>query len=172
MSPIAQIFRARHWPLIAFLLSAGLLGGAYAFEYIGGLAPCQMCYWQRYAHMAVLAAALLAMIVQRLGLPAPIKRASLLLIAIAFGVSAYIAIWHMGVEYKWWAGLESCLGAPSADVFSIDDLLGSLEEPMKIVPCDEAAWTLFGISMAGYNAALSTLALLASLFVTFRKETL
>ena len=40
---------------------AALLAGAYGSQYFGGhLFPCEMCWWQRYAHFAALAAAILA----------------------------------------------------------------------------------------------------------------
>ena len=31
--------------LIALLLPAALLGGALGSQYLGGLHPCEMCYW-------------------------------------------------------------------------------------------------------------------------------
>ena len=46
--------------LVALAVPLALLGGAYGFQYIGGLVPCEMCWWQRYAHFAALAFAVLA----------------------------------------------------------------------------------------------------------------
>ena len=46
--------------LLALLIPAGLLGGALGSQYIGGLYPCEMCWWQRYAHFAAFAIALLS----------------------------------------------------------------------------------------------------------------
>jgi disulfide bond formation protein DsbB len=40
--------------LVALAVPLALLGGAYGFQYIGGLVPCEMCWWQRYAHFAAL----------------------------------------------------------------------------------------------------------------------
>ena len=37
---------------VAFLVPAGLLAGAYGSEHFAGLNPCEMCWWQRYAHFA------------------------------------------------------------------------------------------------------------------------
>ena len=51
-------FDKAHW--LAFLLPAALLGGAYGSQYIGGLYPCEMCWWQRYPHFAAVAIALVA----------------------------------------------------------------------------------------------------------------
>lgn len=172
MTLLAPLLRENTWPKVAFLLSAALLAGAYAFQHIGGLAPCQMCYWQRHAHKAVLGAALLAMVVNLITASPALKRLSLLLIAIAFVISAYIAAWHMGVEYKWWAGPQTCLasGDNGLDILNSKSLLDALDEPIKAVPCDEAAWRMFGLSMAGYNAIISALAALLSLRVAFTRK--
>ena len=40
--------------LLALAIPAALLAGAYLSQYVGGLYPCEMCWWQRYAHMAAL----------------------------------------------------------------------------------------------------------------------
>ena len=37
---------------VAGLGSAALLAGAFAFQYLGGLPPCQLCLWQRWPHAA------------------------------------------------------------------------------------------------------------------------
>ena len=172
MNVLIPLLREKTWPKVAFLLSAALLAGAYAFQYIGGLAPCQMCYWQRHAHKAVLAAALLAMLINLTSASPILKRLSLIGIAISFIVSAYIAAWHMGVEYKWWAGPQTCLagGDNGLEILNSKSLLDALSEPIKAVPCDEAAWRMFGISMAGYNAIISALAALLSLRVAFTRK--
>ena len=41
--------------LLAIAIPALLLGGAYVSQYVFGLFPCEMCWWQRYAHFAALA---------------------------------------------------------------------------------------------------------------------
>ena len=54
--------------LLAESLLLALLGGAYGFQYVWAhLWPCEMCWWQRYAHFAALPfglAAVLAALVQ------------------------------------------------------------------------------------------------------------
>lgn len=125
--------------------SAALLGGALAFQYIGQLAPCEMCLWQRWPHVAALALGLLAW---ALGKP----RALVALAAVAVLTSAGIGYFHAGVEYHWWAGPAAC----TAPAFGGGDFItAALAAPM--IRCDAAAWTLFGVSMAGYNALFSTL---------------
>ncbi len=143
--------------LLAFLVPAALLGGAYISQFAFGLFPCEMCWWQRYAHFAALALAALAFALK----PArwPIALAGL---AILF--AGLIGLYHAGVEYKWWIGLTRCTslvgqsGDPLADIMSA-----------PTIRCDEAQWTLFGLSLAGYNFLISTLGALA-IFALLRRS--
>jgi len=126
--------------------SAALLGGALAFQYLGHLAPCEMCLWQRWPHVAALAFGLLAWAFGN-------RRAVVALAAVAMLASAGIGAFHAGVEYHWWAGPQACTGMGLAPGSSF--ITAALATPM--IRCDAAAWSLFGVSMAGYNALLSTL---------------
>ena len=133
--------RRAHW--IALLLPAALMAGALGSQYIGGLVPCEMCWWQRWPHFAAIGLALLAF-------AAPQGFARRVLIAGAAGgilTSALIGAYHAGVEYHWWIGPTHCTG-PTATNF--DDLFKA-----KIVMCDRPQWTLLGISLAGFNALFS-----------------
>jgi disulfide bond formation protein DsbB len=138
--------------LTAFFGSGSLLMGAYAFQYLGGLMPCHMCWWQRYAHWVLFGlgcAGLLALIRK-------VPRTTRLLVWLALLAalaSCALALWHAGVEYKWWPGPGGC----SAQIMT-----GSIEDISRqmvmapVVLCDAPAWQLFGISMAGYNFLAST----------------
>src|SRR3954469_14082284 len=83
--------------LIALLLPLALLAGAFGSQYFGGLYPCEMCWWQRYGHIAALGIAALAFTA-----PAPSSRARALtlLAALAIAVSGGIGVYHAGVEAK------------------------------------------------------------------------
>ncbi|MBV8535878.1 MAG: disulfide bond formation protein B [Alphaproteobacteria bacterium] len=132
--------------------SAAILAGAFAFQYLGGLAPCILCWWQRYAHMAAIVLAALALAASRRGSTAP----GWLLVAatgIALLAGTGIAAFHVGVEQHWWAGTAEC-GSQVGGAGGIDELRARLLA-QPIVRCDEIAWSLFGISMAGYNFLLS-----------------
>lgn len=136
-----------HLIALAALGSAGLLLGAFAFQHLGGLAPCKMCLWQRWPHAAaaLIGAALLA------GAPRGLIWAG----AAAAASTAAVGAYHAGVEWGWWPGPSSCTGAGiDLNAMSGGDLL-SLEGPMGVVLCDEIVWQLFGLSMAGWNAVLS-----------------
>ncbi len=132
--------------LLAASGSAALLAGAFAFQYIGGMAPCQLCLWQRWPHAAaVLIGAL--MLASGWRILAWAGAAAALL-------TAAIGIFHVGVEQLWWEGLASCTASSLAGV-STADLLNPEVVVAAPVRCDEIAWALAGISMAGWNAILS-----------------
>jgi len=137
----AMLTRAR-WA--ALVVPAALLGGAYVSQYVFGLFPCEMCWWQRYAHFAALGFAALAF-----GLPR--QRAPIVLAALAIGVSALIGGFHAGVEYHWWEGVTHC--ASTAASGGDDPLAAIMNAPL--IRCDVAQWTLLGVSLAGFNFLLS-----------------
>lgn len=134
--------------LLATLGSAALLGGAFAFQYIGGLAPCQLCLWQRWPHAAAILIGVVALITGWRGLA--------WLGALAALATAGIGVFHVGVEQLWWEGLASCT-AGSIEGISTADLLDPTKDVAAVVRCDEIAWQMLGISMAGWNAILSVI---------------
>ena len=87
--------------ILALATPLALLGGALAFQFWGGLYPCEMCWWQRYGHIAALVLAL-----GSFALPA--RRWPVALAALALGVAGLIGAYHAGVEYGWWMGLTGC----------------------------------------------------------------
>ena len=126
---------------------AALLGGALAFQYIGGLAPCEMCMWQRWALVAALALALLAWATGH-------ARAVQALAVLAVLGGAGIAAFHAGVEQHWWQGFTACTAPPISGT-SAEMLSQILAQPL--IRCDAIPWSLFGVSMAGWNAVISGL---------------
>ena len=146
MNRNASLARAR---LLALLVPAALLGGALLSQYVGGLFPCEMCMWQRWPHAAAILLALVAFALRRQpGL-------SYLLVAIAalaIAVSGAIGIFHAGVEYRWWEGVTAC-SVPASGATAKDMLDAIMAAP--ITRCDVAPWSLFGISLAGFNAIFS-----------------
>jgi disulfide bond formation protein DsbB len=147
--------------LIALLLPVALLGGALGSQYLGGLHPCEMCYWQRWPHGAAILLALLSF-------TAPAgsnrSRALVLLAALAIAISGAIGVYHAGVEAKVFEGFTQCTALPRAT--STAELLKEIRQA-PLVRCDEVQFRFLGISMAGWNAILSltgaTLILLLSL---------
>ncbi|MCP9221796.1 disulfide bond formation protein B [Erythrobacter sp. LQ02-29] len=137
--------------MLALGIPALLLGGAYLSQYGFGLYPCEMCWWQRYPHFAAVAFGLLAF-------AAAPKRLWIALAAVAILVSGAIGAYHAGVEYGWWEGHTACTGVVAAG----GDILNTLQD-IPLVSCGQAQWTLLGISLAGWNFIVSTIAGLAIL---------
>jgi disulfide bond formation protein DsbB len=135
--------------LIALLLPVALLGGAYGSQYLGGLYPCEMCWWQRYAHMVAIVPAALAF-------TAPAEsgrsRALVLLAALAIAVSGVIGVYHAGVEAKVFEGFTTCTALPRAA--STAELLKQITHA-PLIRCDQVQYRFLGISLAGWNAIFS-----------------
>lgn len=134
--------------------SAGALASAYAFQFIGGLQPCPLCLYQRIPWWAALGLAAVALRLHHI----PRARDSMVLLgAVAVLVGAGIAGYHAGVEYKWWVGPTTCTGA-GGGIGGTAQTLDALRAQIMnapVVRCDEIPWSLFGVSMAGYNFLLS-----------------
>ena len=130
--------------LLALLLPAGLLGGALFSQYVGGLYPCEMCYWQRWPHAAAILLALSALLSP---LNAARTRPMVQLAALAIAISGAIGVFHAGVELGWWEGFTTCTATGARN---LQDILNT-----PLIRCDQVQWSFLGISMAGWNAILS-----------------
>lgn len=130
--------------LLALIVPSALMLGALGSQYVGGLHPCEMCYWQRWPHDAAIVLALFAFGTR-------VNKASHVLVALAalaIMVSGGIGVFHAGVEYGWWPGITTC--STTAAGVSLEDIMRA-----PVVRCDVPQWTLLGISLAGYNAIIS-----------------
>lgn len=145
----APLSRAELGRLLALLLPAALLGGAMGSQYIGGLAPCELCYWQRWPHAAAIPLAAFAFTA-----PAAAERSRLftLVAAAAIGISGAIGVYHAGVELGVFEGFTACTSTVRAA--TNEELLEQLMK-VPLVRCDQVQWAFLGISMAGWNAILS-----------------
>ena len=137
--------------VLCALVSAVLLGGALLFEHVGGMAPCSLCIWQRWAHVAVIVCALGWLVISQ-----PVGaslRAGLAVTALVGMASVGIAGYHAGVEWQLWAGPAGCAAALSSGGSTADLVDSLLATP--VIRCDDVPWSLFGLSMAGWNMLLS-----------------
>ena len=148
----------------ALLLPLALLLGAVGSQYIGGLHPCEMCWWQRYAHMVAFALALIAF-----SAPAasPRARTFTLLAALGIAVSGAIGVYHAGVEARIFEGFTQCTALAKGG--STADLLNQITHA-PVVRCDEVQFRFLGISMAGWNAILSLGGAALILLLTLRAK--
>jgi disulfide bond formation protein DsbB len=154
----------RSFPAFALLVSVGVLGAALLAQYWGGLAPCELCFKERWPWVAAIAIGFVATTQgSRHGLP----RVALLL-SLVYAIGSALAFYHVGVERHWFAGPAACtapLGTPDTLAALKAQLLHQLP-----VRCDEPAWSLWGISLAGWNllASLAMAGISLAVYVRLR----
>lgn len=136
--------RLKQARLLALLIPSALLGGALFSQYVGGLYPCEMCYWQRWPHAAAILLAAGAFLTAA---NPPRSRMLVMLAALAVAISGAIGIFHAGVEIGWWEGITQCTATGAT---SLQDIMN-----VPLVRCDQVQWEFLEISMAGWNAIIS-----------------
>jgi disulfide bond formation protein DsbB len=141
-----------HWPLTAACASAAMLAAAHAFETFGHLAPCHLCFYQRDVYWVALWVGVVGFALgymrfawARLGADA--------LLTLIFLAGTGLAAYHAGVEWKWWPGPASCTGGGVVSASQLSAFMSGAK--LNVPQCDQAAWTMLGLSMAGYNALIS-----------------
>ncbi len=145
-----------HWLACALAASALMLGAAHAFETFGGYAPCTLCLRQREVYWIAGSLALAGLVLTR---PAQLQKFKGLFhlgLALVFMAGVGIAAYHAGAEWKWWPGPSTC--ASNSSQINAQALSALIQGTAKIRPpaCDEAAWRMLGLSMAGWNVLISS----------------
>lgn len=148
---------------LAALLSGGALAMAFIAQYGFDLWPCLLCYWQRLPYLIAFVFASLALVP---GFDPMVRRHVVFFCALVFAANAALAGFHAGVEYHWWKGLDACGGALRP--IDMNDLAAALNKPGG-PGCDEAAFHLFGISMAGGNVILCGVLAIMCLWAALQK---
>jgi disulfide bond formation protein DsbB len=146
---------------LVLAMSCVVLGTALLSQYWGGLAPCELCLLQRWPWAAAIA---LAVALLLFGKPAGLPWAALALAAI-FAIGAVFAFYHVGVEQKWFAGPSACTAHPGA-AMTVEEMERQLLSTPPVL-CDKVQWSLFGVSLAGWNL-LASLGMAVFCLATFR----
>src|SRR5216684_6416069 len=149
------------------MASAIVLGAALLSQYWGGLAPCELCLLQRWPWAAAIAISLVALIV---GSRAVLPWVALAL-AIVFALGVVVAFYHVGVEQHWFAGPSACT-ASGGGAMTIEDMKRQILGTAPVL-CDRVQWSLFGVSLAGWNllASFGMAAVCADVFRRTRRKT-
>ena len=140
----------------AIATATAALIGALIAQYSFGLAPCQLCLWQRWPYALAIPLGALAFAAS----PA-LGRILLAFAGVSLFVGASIALFHSGVEFKWWPGLSIC--APPAD---LSESFSAFMDRMQQSPpprCDERDAFFGELSMANWNVIIS--GAVATLFI-------
>ncbi len=144
--------------------SAALLAGAFAFQYIGGLAPCHLCLQQRWPHAAAIVIGLLALVLAKGGLVRLLAACG----AIAAAATAGLGVYHTGAERGWWPGPDTCSAGGNIADLSGEDLLNQILAA-PVIRCTDVAWEMLGLSMASWNAVISGALVLIWIMAALRK---
>ncbi|WP_275784604.1 disulfide bond formation protein B [Pararhizobium gei] len=148
--PVRGLFSS----LAVTLGMAVTIGGALAFEHLGGYIPCALCLMQRTPYYWGIPFGILAIVTCALKMPAWLTRLLLVIIGLLMLAGAGIGIYHAGVEWHFWAGPASCATTASGVSSNVGDLLGDLDS--KHGPsCTDAALRVLGLSFAGWNVIAS-----------------
>ena len=151
----------RDWSLasLAGLLSAMMLAGAFFFQYVVGLAPCELCIWQRWPHFFAFVIGLMVWFVPTAWLMG--------LGAVTMMVSGGLGVYHTGVERGWWQGPTTCSGTTDISAMNPEDLLDQILAA-PVVRCTDVAWEMLSLSMASWNA-IASFALVALWVIAMRR---
>jgi len=139
----------RIYPGILALIGCSTLIIVYITEHAFNLEPCRLCLIQRipYAIIAVIG---------WIGLKHSDWLSAGNLTAIAgfvFLAGATIGLYHVGIEQQLWQSTIGCSGELNQQI-SANKLQDMLQQKLP-KSCDQIEWTLFGVSIATYNAVFS-----------------
>ena len=160
-----MMLTSRGFAGFVLIASAVVLGSAFMSQYWGGLAPCELCLLQRWPWAAAILIALVALVAgSRPALPWVA-----LVLAIVFALSVGFAFYHVGVEQHWFAGPSACTASDGGAV-TLEEMKRQILGTAPVL-CDRVQWSLFGVSLAGWNllASLGMAAVCAIAFARTRR---
>jgi len=162
------MFSPRLVPAVVLLASGAVVGSALLFQYVGGLVPCELCLYERWPYYAALVLAVIVLAIGR----RTASMALLWLCVVLFLGGAVLGLYHVGIEQHLITGPTACSGEIPKGL-SPADLAARLmaREP---VLCDDIQWSLFGISLAGFNflasLGIAIMSILALLYFSRRRS--
>ncbi|MAE50492.1 MAG: disulfide bond formation protein B [Micavibrio sp.] len=150
------LYKCLQCPLAVFsfilVTSITALSAALLSEIFLGLEPCELCIHQRWGFFWAATFAVIGLIFKA---RKPIPSIMAVLSGLSFLITGGIAVYHTGVEQKWWiSAVEGC-SVPSSfidgDQNWIDNIMSAPSAPCDIIPWQDP---IIGLSMANYNILL------------------
>ena len=154
--------------LAIFALSTATILAAWFFQYALKLQPCPLCLEERLPYHIVIPLSLLMVIAAFVRAPRALIVVGFVAILATVLCGAALAAYHAGVEWRWWPGPTDCSG-PLTDLSAKGSLLNQLQS-VQVVRCDEAAWRVLGISLAGYNVLILLVLAAIAAFELFARK--
>jgi len=145
--------------ILLTVMAAGAICGAFFFQFVVKIAPCPLCYMQRWAYYFVIPVGVVGMVAARASASPRLAHSFILVllavILLAVLANAALGVYHSGVEWKFWPGPSECSGG-RPDLGKVEDMLNNLDH-VNVVRCDEVQWRdpVLGLSLAGLNVVLS-----------------
>jgi disulfide bond formation protein DsbB len=143
---------------IIAIVGALTICGFYFFQYVLHLPPCPLCLEQRQPYYICVPLAALLYVGAKYGASSKVMIAGFAVIAAFMLWDCGLAVYHAGVEWKWWPGPLDCSG-PINKFGAATDIFKKLDN-IVVVRCDEVQWRFLGLSLAGWNV-FNSLALAA-----------
>ena len=122
-------------------LALALILGALGFQYIVHLAPCEMCHWQHWPHIA---AAIIGLAIVPLWKKDARLLAALTILLVA--ASGFMGLYQTGMQLHILPGPNAC----TAHRY----IVGS-GAPAPEIACDVPTWWFLGLALPAWNAILS-----------------
>jgi disulfide bond formation protein DsbB len=139
---------------LLFGVASGVILAALYTEHVLGYPPCKLCLLQRWPYYAAIPLAALAWLITGPLRTPRAARPAFAMLACMFMVSVALGVHHAGVEWGWWAGPTDCAGAVNTGPARAEDLLAAMNRT-RVVACTDAPFRVLGLSLAGWNAAIS-----------------
>src|SRR5580700_9366735 len=123
--------RIRREPAVAAALavfagSTATILGAWYFEYVLKLPPCELCLEERLPYHVVIPLALLMAIAALVRAPHKLLAVGFIAIIAAVLIGAALGAYHAGVEWRFWPGPAECTG-PLTDIKAGGALVNQLQ---------------------------------------------
>jgi disulfide bond formation protein DsbB len=141
--------------LLTGFASLALIAGALGFQYLGHILPCEMCHWQRWPHIAAAFLGIGGAFLMR----GNARTLAWIVVALVI-ISGLIGAYQTGMQIGLLPGPQACSVAHPY-------VMGSNEVPD--VQCNVVTWSLFGLSLASYNAIFSFLVAGAASLLLLRR---
>lgn len=139
-----SFYHPKNASLLLAAAALAILATVYVMQYGFGLAPCQMCLWQRWPFVLLAGVGLVGAFTW----PRAMLTLALLMMLVSIGLAGY----HVGVEQGLVPLPAGC--ATVGEAGSVEELKAML----KAAPptCDQVSFTFLGLSLAGWNMLGST----------------
>ena len=123
------------------------LSFAYFVEFILGHEPCNLCKIERIPYLGALILCSLLVLINKW------EKIILSLILFLFIFGTVVSVYHVGIERGIFSESLLCELGLNSEIQNPDELLKTLKNTP--ISCKEVTFTIFGLSLATFNAVLS-----------------